>query len=938
MKTWLPILFTFSISSVLAEGKTLYYSTTLDKVQLTEGSEFPKAGPAAEKFNKSNWRTRNRLADSMFPYVVVSEGQTIFLARERSGMDPRRSIGNQLSSIRICAEADSSATPSGKVYLPNQDWTGMDAYTFQLTSVPVRQKEAKAHFFQTKAAHYQRLQNLGVPGSAWYRHQIEVTREELEKVLDWNDYNLPLNANASRNWNRGNLDNTYNLVSGGRAVSENLQLDRDLRIREGGKKDDGDDVRSVEAKTIPGITIAEMDWENRIDANLGVAPLPLANAVPHDQYFIHFQSFAQLVGLVDNSLAQGTPLQRLVENRSENAQTFERYEDQLLLPLDEAVRKFGPKLVEAVAVTGSDPNFRTGTDVTILLQAKDPKALHTLLALRMKAAGFTTPAKATKGELHGLSFQGIETEDGSTRSFLAMHGKTVVVSNSKGQLKKILGVILGLEGSKAISSLPEYTWFRQRYEGNLKPFFLVTDAAIRRWCSPQWRIGNSRRTQAAAILAELQARKIAGPEDFKICKSEIPDWLGEVTMLEAGPQSSTYGNLAFLTPISELEIDLVTPREHRAYNNFRNRYQSRWRNFFDPIGGTISIGERDSEVDITVLPLIEGSEYNEIRDVAGNVRFASDAANPSPDSLLHAIIALDTQGPDMRRVGTFASRTSPTLGVNALSWLGKHASIQLMDAPFWKDLAVEVAGGRDPENFVEQNIHRLPVLAKLDVKNPFVMTAFLGTFRAFLDQTSPGMLAWDNRTHNDQTYVRVGLTETTKKKMEGDSGWKEIALYYRVEPTLLTLSLREDVIQKSMEAPGEVPESHHWAGESMGVQINGQAIPQIQNLAGEQMLNSLQSRSWNNLQILNEWRRNLGIEDAGEYHLANWHTRLECPGGGEYVWDEAAGSYVSTVFGHPSKPKMPCEAPSFFNGLQHASFGLTFEQDGLRARTKWSRK
>jgi hypothetical protein len=296
------------------------------------------------------------------------------------------------------------------------------------------------------------------------------------------------------------------------------------------------------------------------------------------------------------------------------------------------------------------------------------------------------------------------------------------------------------------------------------------------------------------------------------------------------------------------------------------------------------------------------------------------------------------QGDDMRRMGTFVSRTSPTLGTNALSWVGKHASVQLMEAPFWQDLAEYASTGKDPEDFLENNLHRLPILAKLDVKNPFVMTGFLGTFRAFLDQTSPGMLAWENRTHKEQTYVRVGLTEATKKKMTGSKTWKEIALYYRVEPTLLTLSLREDLIQKSVEAPEETPETHHWLGESTGLQVNGRALPFLQDLTGERILATLQARSWNNLHILNEWRRNLGIDDAQDFHSTYWHTLLSCPGGGEYVWDPEAGSYQSTIFGHPASPKTPSEAPSFFSSLRHLSFGLTFEEDGLRAKSTWLRE
>ena len=935
-----PTLLLASLLPLLPiNGKVLYYSTTLDKIEPAEGSARPEATPVPETVRNKAWRNRRTLGDTLFPYATGDDGAVFYLAMEqRFRMDPRNPVANMLPNFRISAESDKPNPPSGTLYLPSTDWKGMDAYPFRLASVPVNQKQAKAHYLQIKIAHYQRLQNLGAPGAAWYRHQVQETRALFNKIPNRTDFSIQLNANIGRRWGTQNLDNTYNLVSGGRAVSENLQLDANLRLVNRGNQGEKDKVRSVDIKTLQGITIAEIDWENRIEPDKPVTPQPLADAIPHDQYFLHFDTFQQLVSLIDNTIQQGTPLQRIVERRSENAQTLERYQTQLILPLDDMVRKFGPQLVKSVAITGADPYFRTGTDVTILMEATDPKALHALLQLRRKGIELTTPAQATTGKSNGVPYQSLTSPDHDIRSYLAQHGNYVMVTNSKAQLDKVLATMKEAEGAKAISGLLEYTWFRQRYEGTDKPFFLVTDAAIRRWCGPKWRIGNSRRTQAAAILAEIQASLIDTPEMAEEHLRKAPEWLGGISQTDAGPQSGIYGNLAYLTPVSELEIDKITPQEQRAYNNFRNRYQSRWRNFFDPIGGTIGIGEKEASLDITVLPLIAGSEYNELRDIAGNIHFAPDAANPSPDSLLHAIIALDMQGEEMRRMGTFASRTSPALGANALGWLGKHASVQLLDAPFWKELAQHASQGQDPEDFLENNIHRLPVLAKLDVKNPFVMTAFLGTFRAFLDQTSPGMLAWENHEYEGQTYVRVGLTDTTKKKMKGDSAWREIALYYRVEPTLLTLSLRDDLIRQSIKPSGDTPETHHWVGASTGIQVSGKALPHLQDLTGEHLLRAMQTRSWNNLHILNEWRRSQGVEDAPEYHHTYWHTRLDCPGGGEYVWNEGEGTYTSTVFGHPAKPKVPCELPTFFNQIQHLSFGLTFEQDGLRARTKWVRE
>jgi hypothetical protein len=60
-------------------------------------------------------------------------------------------------------------------------------------------------------------------------------------------------------------------------------------------------------------------------------------------------------------------------------------------------------------------------------------------------------------------------------------------------------------------------------------------------------------------------------------------------------------------------------------------------------------------------------------------------------------------------------------------------------------------------------------------------------------------------------------------------------------------------------------------------------------------------------------------------------TRLVCPGGGRYVRNDAWRSMESTAFGHPGEPKEGPPDLLPFAGWASGSFGLTFEDDGLRA-------
>ncbi len=85
----------------------------------------------------------------------------------------------------------------------------------------------------------------------------------------------------------------------------------------------------------------------------------------------------------------------------------------------------------------------------------------------------------------------------------------VIVTNSLYQLQQLVRVTSGKANS--LATLDEFVFFRARYprhdEGETALVFL-SDATIRRWCGPRWRIATSRRTRDAAVVAEIQATQL----------------------------------------------------------------------------------------------------------------------------------------------------------------------------------------------------------------------------------------------------------------------------------------------------------------------------------------------------------------------------------------------------------------------------------------------
>ena len=152
---------------------------------------------------------------------------------------------------------------------------------------------------------------------------------------------------------------------------------------------------------------------------------------------------------------------------------------------------------------------------------------------------------------------------------------------------------------------------------------MITDATIRRWCGPKWRIGASRRTRAL-LLAELQARHESGSP---LQAKNSPNW---VKCLDQGTSPELqFRKPCLLKSVDELKIWQNYSRRKKAYEFFRNRYQSHWSTYFDPIAGQLIIEDDNIEGDLSVLPLIGGSDYRQMVQTVGQVKLKG-LGRPSP--------------------------------------------------------------------------------------------------------------------------------------------------------------------------------------------------------------------------------------------------------------------------------------------------------------------
>jgi hypothetical protein len=900
------LFFALVLVAFPALGKDAFYRVKLGDLRLTRG-----ALPVVGQGDTIPWRLR-RMAH---PTVVLEGEGEAFVGGEIRPWNWAFDIREQ---GYVLVRAPAGRTVIGELRLPHVESGQIRHKRLSFRISPDLAGDYEVGFRDARRAHFQRLLDQGLPGAPWFRR----LRDEGQRSEDSGE----LTSEQRRQRHLDDLSESYDLFSGGAALAENLQLDRALVPRGGSQK-------LVDIATLEGITVNEIDWSPLLPEET-VALDGLADVIPADQHALFFPSFQAMTALMDEADGLGTPFLTLFEARSQDANVKGRYQTQLCLSMSHLARLMGPKIITSVAVTGSDPYLRLGSDIAVVFAATSPELVYQHIAGKQATAG-AGQAWSVTGEMGGLSYQGVCSPDRRVCSYLLRSNDRIVVSNSLGQLKRIVETMTG-QGDP-LSGLPEYRFFRHRYplgDSEETAFLLLPDAAIRRWCSPRWRIADSRRMRAQAVLSHYQALHLG---DF--IKGEVPDLkesaIGPLIATRDGYLSSTFGTLHFMTPILDMELTEVTEEEAESYRWFRDRYQRSWQEYFDPIAIRFYVDPDEISLDVSVIPLIAGSQYRELIELTTGKALAANAGDPHADALFRFGMSLNPESRTVRQASSFALSLAPGFAGNALSWLGDSMVLYGDEDRFWTELV------RAPkkDDFFERNFHRLPVALRVSIASPMKATAFLTSVRGFIEQTAPNMTVWETRQSGDLSYVRVGPSTTWDDDLP-----EELAIYYAVAGSALTITLNEALLKRSLlreqrrsaskGAARRMDEaSDAWQGKQVGFQATGKVLELAEVAAREELVPEIQFSSWGNIPILNEWHRLFPDQDPVAVHEQLWGVRLVCPGGGQYVWNEEWQTMESTIYGHPGAPT---HGPSLLrkplSDFTFGNFGLTFEDGGLRAK------
>lgn len=609
----------------------------------------------------------------------------------------------------------------------------------------------------------------------------------------------------------------YSLTTGAEAIAESLALNR-MRNRDN-FRDKG--PRTIPISKVQGIDIAEHPWEKMMAGKKPEAE-PLARLTPHDNYYLHFKTFARFIEMNDLLDQWGTTLIRAVEVNSRDFRLKQKLEQQLCIKADLVVRAFGPAAVKSLALTGSDLHFRQGSDVTLLFHVINKGLVLAQLNefLRETRKQWGDQLKESRSERHGITIESYTTKRREISMHRAVFDDYIIYGNSLTAVQRVLDTYKGKY--KALADSLDFQYMRvcfplsdEREDG----FLFLSDPFLRHVVGPALRIKERRRLEAitsmymathGALYCAWETGRLPRHQDELLALTGMN--AEELFSPDGGgvfwdPQdrvafSPLYNTLHFTTPLIELPIDNITEQEQREYQQFRAQYLGLWRQFFDPIGVRMSLKEGQVRVETYILPLVQNSQYNELRRLTGGGTIKLDPRQFGPSTLVQFLAHFN---PEARE------RTDVMRGLQAIAgqmprinWLGNWFTLRFDDSDVYgKLLELGIRRQLDPnggQRWEEEArlLFQMPVVFGVEISNPLVFAGVLATFRKQVMDALPNAVTWEPLK---EEYKGVKVVEI--KAQPGGLIAKEVgaqpALYYGLIDGAWYISFRQEPLRELID-------------------------------------------------------------------------------------------------------------------------------------------
>lgn len=339
---------------------------------------------------------------------------------------------------------------------------------------------------------------------------------------------------------------------------------------------------------------------------------PIASRVPPECFYIRYGSFENYLWFKDLSEANGGDISKLVTLRGVERNISGRVERQLAFRMTQLSRVLGGTLVQDQALIGRDLYLTDGAALGVLFQSANPAVLHaSMSADRRKIAAEDDDLTIEEVAIAGRSVSFLSKPDGSVRSFLAMDGDYLLVSNSQHIIERFF------ELSETGSSLATTISFRKArgympLSRDDTVFAYFSPEFFQGLVSPAYMIELRRRLFAKADLIMVQLSRLLASDavspsvnasvsdvhptdstsvasiDYLIQHRFLPAQFGERVdgsgVFEVGEKmiDSLRGARGTFMPICDIDLIETTDEEAEWYQRIANAYSAQFSNF-DPV-------------------------------------------------------------------------------------------------------------------------------------------------------------------------------------------------------------------------------------------------------------------------------------------------------------------------------------------------------------------
>ncbi len=752
----------------------------------------------------------------------------------------------------------------------------------------------------------------------------------------------------------------YDIFTGAAAIQESLQLEvlgsRPARNpAQPVSKSTG--TNSVTMASLAGPSVKSHPFAAMLKGRSPKVPA-LAALIPADQYAVFFADINKQIELSDLMEEWGGSLLETIHASSRDFKLRKKLTQQLCLETGTLTRLFGDRVIGAMAFTGNDPFLKEGSDFTVLFALKDRDLFLKQIEKRYSEAVAARKASRSEFSSGGKKHLSVTTFDRRVSSYTVILGDVAVVSNSVEAMNRIIQASTGK--TQTLADALDLKYMRTIFpEGdrNEDVFIYLSDAHIRKLVGPVVKIEEARRMTCAANLQVLANARFWYRSERKreptlqnlrdegylgTAHLSCPDG-GNYALDKAGgePTCSVHNRIGYLTPLTAIKAGSPTEREQAQYRAFVENYNRYWRQFFDPIGIRIKMGET-VRIETCILPLIENSWYD------GLVAFSGREPGLVSDASVLPRTIVSLRGHVSREwlaKTEFMKDITNTWGL-ATNWLGDDFSLNLCDGPVLFTVEGRAAGflGREAGRgsmeplvigYILSAVN-LPTYLSVKVTDPEKAEQLLPAIFLTSMARHSGPDGFSSEAYSQEAYHGKKISVLSFSLVVA-----KLRLYCTVVGDRLIIASRRDIVTDLIDAST----NGKTAPGNVEFSVYRTAFNQIEPVVSLGYQEDIRHACHKNLALV-EVMLGWGNVSPDEFKTAAFALRgyePYCPGGGRYSLDPETNRATCSIHGTVWKPMQPVRSPDdsplmkTVNSLKKINARLSFTPEGVMATVELQR-